>query len=83
MLRALAPGGTRMFQFDDRFHEAAPASLELGRSFVLPEHQNSFHGLTHPGHERQPHCSSRFTRRIAATEWRLCAAVQYLVQTAQ
>ena len=36
---------SRMFQFDDAFHEAAPASLELGRSFVVPEHQNSFHGL--------------------------------------
>lgn len=34
-----------MFHFDDAFHEAAPASLELGRSFVVPEHQNSFHGL--------------------------------------
>jgi putative hemolysin len=36
---------SRMFQFDDAFHAAAPASLELGRSFVVPEHQNSFHGL--------------------------------------
>lgn len=63
-LRALAPSGTRMFQFDDRFHEATPASFELGRSFMVPEYQNSFHGLPHPGHERRPHCRSRYAPEL-------------------
>ncbi|NOX76575.1 MAG: lysophospholipid acyltransferase family protein [Gammaproteobacteria bacterium] len=41
---------SKMFQFDDSFHQNthqnnAQASLELGRSFVTPEHQNSFHAL--------------------------------------
>lgn len=32
----------RMFDFDPAFHEQAPPSLELGRSFVTPEHQKHF-----------------------------------------
>lgn len=42
-----APGVylSQMFDFDEAFFAAAPPSLELGRSFVVPEHQKSFHGL--------------------------------------
>ncbi|MGE3597150.1 MAG: GNAT family N-acetyltransferase [Dehalococcoidia bacterium] len=36
---------SQMFQFSDDFYEGAPPSLELGRSFVVPEHQKSFHAL--------------------------------------
>lgn len=36
---------SQMFQFADAFYEAAPPSLELGRSFVVPEHQKSYHAL--------------------------------------
>lgn len=36
---------SQMFHFDDAFYETAPPSLELGRSFVVPEHQKSYHAL--------------------------------------
>ena len=36
---------SRMFDFDDAFFDTRPPSLELGRSFVVPEHQKSFHAL--------------------------------------
>jgi len=36
---------SRMFEFDDAFFDTRPPSLELGRSFVVPEHQKSFHAL--------------------------------------
>lgn len=36
---------SQMFQFEDAFHDAAPPSLELGRSFIVPEHQKSYHAL--------------------------------------
>jgi len=35
----------RMFEFEYAFHHGTKNSLELGRSFVTPEYQNSFHGL--------------------------------------
>lgn len=35
---------SQMFDFDPAFYSGAGA-LELGRSFVVPEHQNTFHGL--------------------------------------
>lgn len=35
----------KMFEFDNAFHHGAQNALELGRSFVTPEYQNSFHGL--------------------------------------
>ena len=42
------PGGlylAQMFEFDPDFHRSDPPALELGRSFVVPEHQRSFHAL--------------------------------------
>mgnify|MGYP005844968817 CR=1 FL=1 len=36
---------SQMFDFDPRFYDDAPPSLELGRSFIVAEHQRSFHGL--------------------------------------
>ena len=36
---------SQMFDFDDAFHADNPPMLELGRSFVVPEHQKSFHAL--------------------------------------
>jgi len=36
---------SQMFEFDATFYEGQPPSLELGRSFVVPEHQKSFHAL--------------------------------------
>ena len=36
---------SQMFHFDDAFHDHGPTALELGRSFVVPEHQKSFHAL--------------------------------------
>jgi putative hemolysin len=36
---------SQMFEFDEAFYSSAPGSLELGRSFLVPEHQKSFHGL--------------------------------------
>ncbi len=36
---------TQMFEFDDQFYDSMPPALELGRSFVVPEHQKSFHSL--------------------------------------
>lgn len=36
---------SQMFEFDSAFYEGQPPSLELGRSFVVPEHQKSFHAL--------------------------------------
>lgn len=38
---------SQAFEFGDGFYECADggASLELGRSFVVPEHQKSFHAL--------------------------------------
>ncbi len=36
---------TQMFQFDDAFYDNMPPALELGRSFVVPEQQKSFHAL--------------------------------------
>lgn len=36
---------TQMFEFDDAFYDQMPPALELGRSFVVPEHQKSFHSL--------------------------------------
>lgn len=35
----------QMFDFDPAFHDLAPMSLELGRSFVAPEHQKSYYAL--------------------------------------
>lgn len=35
----------QMFRFSRGFHQQGGAALELGRSFVVPEHQKSFHGL--------------------------------------
>ncbi|MDT8388079.1 MAG: GNAT family N-acyltransferase [Thiogranum sp.] len=35
----------QMFDFDMDFHDPAAAALELGRSFVIPEHQKSFYAL--------------------------------------
>lgn len=35
----------RMFDFDAAFHDDPPPALELGRSFVVPEHQKSFYSL--------------------------------------
>jgi len=34
-----------MFEFDDDFYDSRRPALELGRSFVVPEHQRSFHSL--------------------------------------
>jgi putative hemolysin len=36
---------SQMFDFDPGFYADAPPSLELGRSFIVPEQQKSFHGL--------------------------------------
>ncbi|MBE9548037.1 MAG: lysophospholipid acyltransferase family protein [Proteobacteria bacterium] len=36
---------TQMFDFDEAFYKEMPPALELGRSFVVPEHQKSFHSL--------------------------------------
>lgn len=36
---------TQMFEFEDAFYANMPPALELGRSFVVPEHQKSFHSL--------------------------------------
>ncbi|MBS0396279.1 MAG: lysophospholipid acyltransferase family protein [Proteobacteria bacterium] len=47
LIRRDGPGAlylNQMFEFDPTFH-ASQASLELGRSFVAPEHQRSFHAL--------------------------------------
>jgi len=47
-LRKQDPAGvylTQMFEFDDQFYDSMPPALELGRSFVVPEHQKSFHSL--------------------------------------
>lgn len=35
----------QMFSFERAFHNSGPPALELGRSFVVPEHQRSFHAL--------------------------------------
>ena len=48
LLRKDDPAGvylTQMFEFDDQFYDNMPPALELGRSFVVPEHQKSFHSL--------------------------------------
>lgn len=34
-----------VFEFAPGFHDPARPALELGRSFIVPEHQRSFHGL--------------------------------------
>lgn len=47
-LRQQDPAGvylTQMFEFDNGFYDSMPPALELGRSFVVPEHQKSFHSL--------------------------------------
>ena len=36
---------SQMFDFDDAFHDGGSVALELGRSFVVPEHQKSFHAM--------------------------------------
>ncbi len=36
---------SQMFEFEDAFFDTMPPALELGRSFVVPEHQKSFHSL--------------------------------------
>lgn len=36
---------SRVFEFARGFHDPARPALELGRSFIVPEHQRSFHGL--------------------------------------
>lgn len=36
---------SQMFEFDAAFYDSSAASLELGRSFVVPEHQKTFHAL--------------------------------------
>ncbi|MFU8896921.1 MAG: lysophospholipid acyltransferase family protein [Gammaproteobacteria bacterium] len=36
---------SRMFEFAHEFHDPARPALELGRSFIVPEYQRSFHGL--------------------------------------
>ena len=36
---------SQMFHFDDAFHDDMTPALELGRSFVVPQHQKSFHAL--------------------------------------
>ncbi len=36
---------SRVFEFAPGFHDPAAPALELGRSFIVPEHQRSFHGL--------------------------------------
>ncbi|MDT8321296.1 MAG: GNAT family N-acyltransferase [Xanthomonadales bacterium] len=48
--RLREPGGgglylSRMFDFDEAFYSEMPAALELGRSFVVPEHQKNYHSL--------------------------------------
>ena len=47
-MRQQDPAGvylTQMFEFDNGFYDSMPPALELGRSFVVPEHQKSFHSL--------------------------------------
>lgn len=47
-LRGAGATGTylaRMFDFDATFYDSAPPSLEMGRSFVVPEHQKNFYSL--------------------------------------
>lgn len=36
---------SQMFEFAPAFHDSAPPALELGRSFVAPEHQRSYRAL--------------------------------------
>lgn len=36
---------SQMFEFDPAFYDPSAASLELGRSFIVPEHQKTFHAL--------------------------------------
>ncbi len=36
---------SQMFEFDAAFYDPRAASLELGRSFIVPEHQKTFHAL--------------------------------------
>lgn len=36
---------SQVFDFAPGFHRSAAPALELGRSFVVPEHQKRFHGL--------------------------------------
>lgn len=48
LLAQTGPGGiylSRMFDFGPEFHDPAAPALELGRSFIVPEHQKSFHAL--------------------------------------
>ena len=48
ILSDIGPTGlylSQMFEFDRGFHDPAVPALELGRSFVVPEHQRSFHAL--------------------------------------
>ncbi len=36
---------SQMFEFAPAFYDPSAASLELGRSFIVPEHQKTFHAL--------------------------------------
>ena len=36
---------SRMFEFDEHFVNRTEPCLEMGRSFIVPEHQRSFYGL--------------------------------------
>lgn len=36
---------SQMFEFDAAFYDQQPPALEMGRSFVVPEYQKSFHAL--------------------------------------
>ena len=36
---------TQVFDFDERFYDDLPPALEMGRSFIIPEHQRSFYAL--------------------------------------
>ncbi len=48
LLAQTGPSGiylSHMFDFGPEFHDPAAPSLELGRSFIVPEHQKSFHAL--------------------------------------
>jgi putative hemolysin len=48
LLAEAGPDGlylSRVFEFSSGFHDPVRPALELGRSFIVPEHQRSFHGL--------------------------------------
>lgn len=36
---------TQMFDFDESFYTDLPPALEMGRSFIIPEHQRSYYAL--------------------------------------